>query len=206
MRIGMVSTSRSGCTYVRRYVCNRYNLIDSGSWLKNNSYDDIELEEWIGWPHVLKVLIHYIPLQERKGVLCDFDRIWLWRGDTVRQFLSQITRLKTGVNHVYDDKDIPIIGDKTLVAEKSQFDKFMLRQKEFWDLYYELGFPKNDPLIRFEDFVENPKKVCKMLEDWFYMEFSCGPELNDQALPRKIDIDYSTKYVNYEEVLEWFGE
>tara|TARA_R100000234_G_scaffold48682_4_gene29158 strand:- start:867 stop:1199 length:333 start_codon:yes stop_codon:yes gene_type:complete len=110
------------------------------------------------------------------------------------------------VNHVYDDKDIPIIGDKTLVAERSQFDKFMLRQKEFWDLYYELGFPKNDPLIRFEDFVENPKKVCKMLEDWFYMEFSCGPELNDQALPRKIDIDYSTKYVNYEEVLEWFGE
>ena len=206
MRIGMISTSRAGCTYMRRYICNRYNLKDSGSWLKNNSYEDIEDEEWTYVPHIVKVLVHYIPKKDRKTVLSDFDKIWLWREDKIRQFLSHVTRLRTKVSHVYNDADMPIIGDNTLVAHRSEFDRFMRRQREFWNLYHELGFPKNEPLIKFEDFVENPKSICEMLEDWFYMEFGFNFDLPDQALPKRIDIDYSTKYNNYEEFVEWFNE
>ena len=37
-RIGMVSTSRSGCTVFRRAICNIYGMADSNSWLKKNDY------------------------------------------------------------------------------------------------------------------------------------------------------------------------
>ena len=202
----MVSTSRAGCTYFRRFLCNRYNLGDSGSWLKYHPYHHIEDQEWTHSPHVLKVLIHYIPKKDRKIILSDFDKIWLWREDKIRQFLSHVTRLRTRVSHVYQEKDLPDIQANSLTATRHEFDIFQRRQKEFWNLYHEIGFVKNEPLVKFEDFVNNPVGTCQMLEDWFYMEFSSTFDTPNKALPHKITIDYHDKFMNYDEIQEWFDE
>lgn len=206
MRIGLVSTSRSGSTYFRRYLCNTYNLMDSGSWLKTNPYSDIEKTEFIFGPHVLKVLLHYIPKPDRENVLNDFPKIWLYRDDEERQFLSHVTRLRTNIHHVYKKEERPEVEDNSLVATRKEFDRFKTKLKEFWDFYYKLGFTKNEPLIRFEDFANDPRSIMLILQDWFYEEFHGNFEREKLALPLKIEMDYSSKFINYSEIGEWFNE
>ena len=60
-RIGMISTSRSGCTVFRRAICNVYGLQETNSWLKNNDYQHIEQAPFSTQPHMLKILVHYVP-------------------------------------------------------------------------------------------------------------------------------------------------
>ena len=60
-RIGMVSTSRAGCTFIRKYLCNIYGMQDPNSWLKKNDYRNIEHMPFANERHILKILVHYVP-------------------------------------------------------------------------------------------------------------------------------------------------
>jgi|TARA_Y100000296_G_scaffold86269_1_gene125351 hypothetical protein len=204
-RLGMVSTSRSGCTYFRKRLCNDFGLEDSGSWLKQNEYQQIEEAKFSKHPHILKIKIHYIPENDLEFVLRQFPKIWLWREDTIRQFMSHIARLRTKINHVYDINDQPQIKDKSLTATRSEFDLFMYRQKLFWNAWKTIGFIKNEPLIKFEDFLNNPNNIYDHLYDWFYFYMTSNGVVNIQ-LPQKIEIDYKEKFANYETIVNWFDE
>ena len=46
MRVGLIATSRSGSTYIRRFLCNTFGLYDPASWLKKNSFKDITLSSF----------------------------------------------------------------------------------------------------------------------------------------------------------------
>ena len=204
-RIGMVSTSRSGCTVFRRAICNVYGLQETNSWLKNNDYKHIEQAPFSNQPHMLKILVHYVPESKLGFVLNDMPKIWLYRGNMVRQFLSHVTRLYTLVNHVYDETNQPHLEDNSIVATRNQFDTFMYRHKLFWKLWKAYGFLKNEPLIKFEDFLAQPQEVVEELQEW------CWPQLrfNDPIkieMPLRIEMDYTTKFSNYDEIVEWFNE
>ena len=128
MRIGLVATSRSGSTYFRRFLCNTFGLYDPASWLKKNSYDDIDKENWATQPHILKILPHYLPEDQHIGkMISGFPCIWLYRKDVLSQFLSHITRLRTKVNHIHYESERPDIPDDSLVATKEEFDRFMTK-------------------------------------------------------------------------------
>ena len=45
-----------------------------------------------------------------------------------------------------------------------------------------------------------------MLQDWFFEEFHGNFEREKLALPLKLEVDYSKKFKNYDEIVEWFGE
>ena len=204
-RIGMVSTSRSGCTVFRRAICNLYGLQETNSWLKKNDYQHIENAPFSNQPHMLKILIHYVPESKLGFVLNDMPKIWLYREDQVRQFLSHVTRLHTKVNHIYEETDQPHLEDGSIVATRNQFDTFMYRKQLFWKLWKAYGFLKNEPLIKFEDFLAQPQEVVEELQEW------CWPQLRSDVpvkvpFPHRINMDYTTKFLNYDEILEWFNE
>lgn len=204
-RIGMVSTSRSGCTVFRRAICNVYGMEDTNSWLKKNDYKHIEQAPFSNKPHILKILIHYIPESELGFILNEMPKIWLYRDDIVRQFLSHVTRLHTKINHVYEESDQPSLDDNSISATRNQFDIFMYRKKLFWKVWKSCGFLKNEPLIKFEDFVENPNEVVEGLQDWYWKQFKVGGPIQF-PMPHKIEIDYTKKFENYDEILGWFNE
>ena len=204
-RIGMVSTSRSGCTVFRRAICNAYGMEDSNSWLKKNDYKHIERASFSRRPHILKILIHYIPESNLGFILNEMPKIWLWRENTVRQFLSHITRLHTKINHVYSEDGQPRLDDNSVGATRNQFDMFMYRRKLFWKVWKSYGFIKNEPLIKFEDFLEKPNEVIVRLQDWYWQEFKLDEPIN-LPMPQKIKMDYTKKFANYDEILGWFNE
>ena len=204
-RLGMISTSRSGCTVFRRAICNTYGMADSNSWLKKNDYGHIEDAAFSNQPHILKILIHYVPESNLGFVLNDMPKIWLWREDRVRQFLSHIARLHTKINHVYSENNQPQLDDKSISATRNQFDVFMYRQKLFWKVWKAYGFLKNEPLIKFEDFLEKPNEVVENLQDWYWAQFRFGVPIR-VPLPHKINLDYKDKFENYDKILGWFNE
>jgi len=204
-RIGMVSTSRSGCTVFRRSICNVYGMEDTNSWLKKNDYQHIEQAPFSDQPHILKILIHYIPESKLGFILNEMPKIWLYRDDTVRQFLSHVTRLHTKINHVYEENNQPRLDDNSICATRNQFDIFMYRQKLFWKVWKACGFLQNEPLIKFEDFIEKPNELIEGLQDWYWKQFRFDVPFQF-SLPQKIEMDYTKKFVNYDEILGWFNE
>ena len=105
-RLGLVTTSRSGSTYFRRHLCDKYGLWDSTSWLKFNPYEKIAEAPFAKRHHILKILTHYIPEEKIYNIIREFDTVWLYRKDTLKQFLSHVARLRTQVNLVYTEEDI----------------------------------------------------------------------------------------------------
>ena len=204
-RIGMVSTSRSGCTVFRRAICNAYGMEDSNSWLNKNDYKHIEQAPFSRRPHILKILIHYIPESNLGFILNEMPKIWLWRENTVRQFLSHVARLHTKINHVYSEDGQPRLDDNSVGATRNQFDMFMYRRKLFWKVWKSYGFIKNEPLIKFEDFLEKPNEVIVRLQDWYWQELKLDEPIN-LPMPQKIKMDYTKKFANYDEILGWFNE
>ena len=201
-RLGIVSTSRSGSTYFRRYLCNHYGLMDSKSWLKHNNYEDIDNAEFVSKPHLLKILPHYI-LDEK--VYQDMPCIWLHRKDVLSQFLSHVARLRTKVNHITDIKDRPDIPDNSLVATTNEIERFQLKQHEFWNLYKKYGEEEGEPLIVFEDFLNDPEKVIYNLNCWAWWDMYEGEE-KSLTLTIPLDINYKTKFKNYDQIKGWFNE
>ena len=204
-RIGMVSTSRSGCTIFRKCICNLYGMEDSNSWLKKNDYQHIEQAPFSTQPHILKILIHYIPESNLGFALNEMPKIWLYRGDTVRQFLSHVARLHTKINHVYSEDDQPRLDDNSIGATRNQFDIFMYRQKLFWKVWKAYGFIKNEPLIKFEDFLKEPNDVVGSLKNWYHEKFRFGMKAT-LPMPHQIEMDYTKKFANYDEIQGWFNE
>ena len=204
-RIGMVSTSRGGCTVFRRTLCNIYGMEDSNSWLKKNDYQHIDKAPFSKQPHILKILIHYIPESKMGFILNDMPKIWLYRDDTIRQFLSHVARLHTKINHVYEKDGQPQLEDNSIAATRNQFDTFMYRRQLFWKLWKAYGFIKNEPLIKFEDFVEKPQETVEYLQDWYWKQFEFGTPIK-LPMPHKIEMDYTKKFGNYNEILGWFNE
>ena len=204
-RIGMVATSRSGCTVFRRAICNAYGMGDSNSWLKKNDYKHIEQASFSNQPHILKILIHYVPESNLGFILNEMPKIWLWREDTISQFLSHITRLHTKINHVYSEDGQPKLDDNSMSATRNQFDVFMYRRKLFWKVWKAYGFIKNEPLIKFEDFLEQPNDVVASLQDWHWPQLKLGRPIK-LPMPHKIEINYTKKIANYDEILGWFNE
>ena len=201
MRIGLVATSRSGSTYFRRYLCNTFGLYDSASWLKKNSYKDIEETNWVHQPHILKIFPHYIPENENiQDILKDYKNIWLYRRDVLSQFFSHITRLRTKINHIHSKDEIPDIPDKSLVATKEEFDKFNSKLNEFWNLFY---IDDENYLVAFENFLNDPLSTLVNIQEKFDLEINNN--INTQ-LTVKLDIDYEKKFINFAEIKEWFAE
>ena len=208
-RLGIVSTSRSGSTYFRRYLCNHYGVADSKSWLKHNNYNDIDNAEFVSTPHLLKILPHYI-LDEK--VYQDIPCIWLYRKDVLSQFLSHITRLRTKVNHITEIKDRPDIPDNSLIATTNEIERFQLKQHEFWNLYKKYG--EEEPLIAFEDFLDSPLNVIIKINNWAQWDmykkektlYVYDSRKRDLKLTVALDIKYKDKFKNYKEIKGWFSE
>ena len=122
MRIGLVCHIKKWFlpTFVGIFVIHII-LWTQVSWLKTNSYSDIEETDFVCGPHVLKVLLHYIPKKDRVKVLNDFPKIWLYRDDKKRQFLSHVARLRTNVHHAYKEEERPQIQDNSLIATRKEF-------------------------------------------------------------------------------------
>ena len=198
-RLGIVSTSRSGSTYFRRYLCNHYGLLDSKSWLKHNHYKNIDNEKFAQNPHILKILPHYI-LDE--SIYKDVPCIWLHRKDLVTQFMSHVARLRTKINHITDIKDRPNIPDNSLHATFNEFEKFQLKQYEFWMLYEKYG--NDEELISYEDFLESPDLVIEKLDKKYY--FPLQTIKSNLTLTVPLSILYINKFKNYSEIKEWFCE
>jgi hypothetical protein len=180
-------------------------MADSNSWLKKNDYKHIEQAPFSDKPHILKILIHYIPESELGFILNEMPKIWLYRDDEVRQFLSHVARLHTKINHVYEKSDQPILNDNSISATRNQFDIFMYRKKLFWKVWKAYGFLKNEPLIKFEDFLETPTEIIENLQEWYWKQFRFGGPFQI-PMPHKIQMDYTEKFANYQEILEWFDE
>ena len=201
MRIGLVATSRSGSTYFRRYLCNTFGLYDSASWLKKNSYKDIEETNWAHQPHILKIFPHYIPDDENiQDILKDYKNIWLYRKDVLSQFFSHITRLRTKINHVHSKDEIPDIPDKSLVATKEEFDRFNSKLNKFWDLFYA---DDENYLVAFENFLNDPLSTLVNIQEKFDLEINNNIKTQ---LTVKLNIDYEKKFINFAEIEEWFAE
>ena len=208
-RLGLVATSRSGSTYFRRYLCDKYGLHDSASWLKHNPYEKIDEAPFAKKHHILKILTHYVPDHQIDGVILDSEPIWLYRKNMFRQFLSHVYRLITKINLVYKKEEVDFldknIPDNSLVATTEQYDTFMRRLEKFWDLFYTHNAGS---LIQYEEFVNDPKEVAyDVMEDynleWIMWEIDedVPPKIK---LPLKLEINYEKKFKNIDEVRRWF--
>jgi len=200
MRISLVATSRSGSTYFRRFLCNVFGLYDPGSWLKKNLYDDIEKENWATQPHILKILPHYIPENQHIGeMISEFPCIWLYRKDVLSQFLSHITRLRTKVNYIHYESERPDIPNGSLIATKEEFDRFMTKLEQFWDIFYTHN---QGALVAFEDFLDDPLSTLADLQERYGLK--ADNRVRTQ-LTIKMGIYYEKKFENIEEIKGWFG-
>ena len=199
MRVGLIATSRSGSTYFRRFLCNTFGLYDPASWLKKNSFKDIGKENWSRQPHLLKILPHYIPEDQHIGDMIEgFPCIWLYRKDVLSQFLSHITRLRTKVNHIHYASERPEIEDNSIIATKEEFDRFMTKLEQFWDIYYTHN---QGALVAFENFLDDPLSTLADLQE----EYGLKTDNRIQTqLTIKLGIDYEKKFKNIEEIKGWF--
>tara|TARA_Y100000004_G_scaffold197281_1_gene270837 strand:+ start:1814 stop:2365 length:552 start_codon:yes stop_codon:yes gene_type:complete len=176
-------------------------LLDSGSWLKHNSYSDIESQDFAKDTHLLKVLPHYISdsPEEVHEVTKNFTSIWLHREDIVAQFLSHVARLRTGVNHVYKAEDRPQIENVSLEATREEFDKFKAKLDCFWNLYR--NYHQGEPLISLEYFLANPSDNLAKLSNFFNINSN---QVVRVPVPIELGIKYDDKFKNYDEIVEWF--
>ena len=202
MRIGLVATSRSGSTLFRSYACNLLGLLDSGSWLKHNSYSDIDTQPFSKADHILKVLPHYISdsPEDVHEVTKNFTSVWLHREDIVAQFLSHVARLRTGVNHVYKVEDRPQIENLSLEATREEFDRFKGKLDCFWNLYH--TYHQGEPLISLEYFLANPTDKLAKLSNFFDVNSN---QVVNIPVPVELGIAYNDKFKNYDEIVEWFA-
>ncbi len=202
MRIGLVATSRSGSTLFRSYACNLLGLLDSGSWLKHNSYSDIDTQPFSKADHILKVLPHYISdsPEDVHEVTKNFTSVWLHREDIVAQFLSHVARLRTGVNHVYKVEDRPQIENLSLEATREEFDRFKGKLDCFWNLYH--TYHQGEPLISLEYFLANPTDNLAKLSNFFDVNSN---QVVNIPVPVELGIAYNDKFKNYDEIVEWFA-
>lgn len=211
LRIGLVATSRSGSTYIRRYLCGKYGLADSASWLKTNPYENIREAPFSNQSHILKILTHYVPDHEIDGVILDTSPLWLYRKNMLRQFLSHVYRLITKTNLVYRQEEIDFLDenvpDESLVATTEQYDTFMRRLERFWDLFYT---HRSGKLLSYEEFVSAPSEVAYDVYEDYNIEASMWeedkPAPKKPRLPLKLDIDYTRKFKNIDEIRGWFNE
>ena len=202
MRIGLVATSRSGSTLFRSYACNLLGLLDSGSWLKHNSYSDIDTQPFSKADHILKVLPHYISdsPEDVHEVTKNFTSVWLHREDIVAQFLSHVARLRTGVNHVYKVEDRPQIENLSREATREEFDRFKGKLDCFWNLYH--TYHQGEPLISLEYFLANPTDNLAKLSNFFDVNSN---QVVNIPVPVELGIAYNDKFKNYDEIVEWFA-
>ena len=202
MRIGLVATSRSGSTLFRSYACNLLGLLDSGSWLKHNSYSDIDTQPFSKADHILKVLPHYISdsPEDVHEVTKNFTSVWLHREDIVAQFLSHVARLRTGVNHVYKVEDRPQIENLSLEATREEFDRFKGKLDCCWNLYH--TYHQGEPLISLEYFLANPTDNLAKLSNFFDVNSN---QVVNIPVPVELGIAYNDKFKNYDEIVEWFA-
>ena len=208
-RLGLVATSRSGSTYFRRYLCDKYGLHDSASWLKHNPYEKIDEAPFAKKHHILKILTHYVPDHQIDGVILDSEPIWLYRKNMFRQFLSHVYRLITKINLVYKKEEVEFLDknvpDNSLVATTEQYDTFMRRQEKFWDLFYTHNAGS---LIQYEEFVNDPKEVAYDVMEDYNLEWIMW-EIDEDVPPKiklrlKLEINYEKKFKNIDEVRRWF--
>ena len=211
LKIGLVATSRSGSTYLRRYLCDKYGLADSASWLKTNPYEKIREAPFSNQHHILKILTHYVPDHEMDGVILDTSPLWLYRKNMLRQILSHVYRLITKINLVYKKEEVEFLDknvpDNSLVATTEQYDTFMRRLEKFWDLFYTHNSGK---LLSYEEFVSDPSEVAYDVYEDYNIEASMWeedkPAPKKPRLPLKLDIDYTRKFKNIDEIRGWFNE
>ena len=210
-RLGLVTTSRSGSTYFRRYLCDKYGLWDSTSWLKFNPYEKIAEAPFANKHHILKILTHYIPEEKIYNILTEFDTVWLYRKDTLKQFLSHVARIRTKINLVYNEEEISSLNnsikDNSLVAKYREYLTFKKRLELFWDLYYTR---KGGTLVEYERFVEDPLDGGWQIMEDYNLEWIMWESMEEEShgwpkihMPLGLGIDYEKKFKNIDEIKEW---
>jgi hypothetical protein len=110
--------------------------------------------------------------------------------------------LRTKVNHITDIKDRPNIPNNSLVAAFDEIERFQLKQHEFWNLYKKYG--EEEPLIAFEDFLNDPEEVIHNLNCWPWWDMY-EEEKKNLTLTISLDINYKTKFKNYDQIRGWFN-
>jgi hypothetical protein len=207
-RLGLVTTSRSGSTYFRRYLCDKYGLWDSTSWLKFNPYEKIAEAPFANKHHILKILTHYIPEEKIYNILTEFDTVWLYRKDTLKQFLSHVARIRTKINLVYNEEEISSLNnsikDNSLVAKYREYLTFKKRLELFWDLYYTR---KGGTLVEYEKFIEDPLDGGWQIMEDYNLEWIMWESMEKGwpkiRMPLGLGIDYEKKFKNIDEIKEW---
>ena len=159
--------------------------------------------------HILKILTHYIPEEKIYNIIREFDTVWLYRKDTLKQFLSHVARLRTQVNLVYTEEDISSLNssikDNSLVAKYREYLTFKKRLELFWDLYYTRD---GGTLVEYERFVSDPLQVgWEIMEDynleWIGWEATSPEDWPKIRMPLGLGIDYEKKFKNIDEIKEW---
>ena len=161
--------------------------------------EGIDKEKFAQKPHILKILPHYV-LNEK--VYEDMPCIWLYRKDTLTQFMSHVARLRTKLNHITDIKDRPVIEDGALTATVIEYERFQLKQIEFWQLYEKHG--KEELLISYEDFLEQPNLIIKKINNKYENLYQSEKRNLTQTV--SLGILYRNKFKNFNEIKGWFNE
>ena len=128
--------------------------------------------------------------------------IWLYRKDILTQFMSHVARLRTKVNHITDIKDRPIIEDNSITATVIEYERFQLKQIEFWQLYEKYG--KEELLISYEDFLEQPDLVIEKINTKYKNLYQNEKRYLTQTV--SLGIIYRNKFRNFREIKGWFNE
>ncbi len=112
--------------------------------------------------------------------------------------MSHITRLRTKVNHIHYESERPEIEDNSLIATKEEFDRFMTKLEQFWDIYYTHN---EGALVEFENFLDDPLSTLADLQEQY--DLKANNRVQTQ-LTIKLGIDYEKKFKNIEEIKGWF--
>ena len=83
----------------------------------------------------------------------------------------------------------------------------MRRLERFWDLFYT---HRSGKLLSYEEFVSDPSEVSYDVFEDYNIEASMWeedkPVPKKPRLPLKLDIDYTRKFKNIDEIRGWFNE
>ena len=150
-----------------------------------------------------KNLLYTDKMDIAQKILSHFKLIYMQTNDKVTQFCFDI--ISKNQDHVkrnftsYKTEIRETPPDNSMTASRAEFDNFCERQnfvKDFQDRTW-----KGEPVIVWEDFVNDHNKEMRKIEDWYKLETNYVQEKRD-IIPHP---DYSKIFTNYGDIEQWFG-
>ena len=94
------------------------------------------------------------------------------------------------------------LKDGSLTATVIEYERFQLKQIEFWQLYEKHG--KEVLLISYEDFLEQPNLIIKKINNKYENLYQSEKRNLTQTV--SLGILYRNKFKNFNEIKGWFNE